>query len=320
VLRLLHTVGLAAQHADAHPLQLSGGQRQRVAIARALAVRPELLVLDEAVSALDVSIQAQILDLLAELRHRYQLAILFISHDLRGDPPHRRPVLVMKDGQVVEQGSAEAVFNTPQHPYTRQLLAARHSCRRLHQPGRLPPEPIAHSEKPMSQDLLITAGWGEALGPLRFAGAALSTLFDDIRAGAVSRELQRTLPHAQVQALASAGFTALRVPEALGGSGITLPELFGLLTELGAADSNVAQSIRSHLGFVEQLLNSPPGAWRDDWLRRIAQGTWSAPGAAKAARWSRASAAPNCCRSMDAGSCVAPSSIPRACSTPTGST
>lgn len=124
IIALLKTVGLDERHLDAYPITLSGGQRQRVAIARALAVKPEILLLDEAVSALDVSIQAQILDLLTDLRARYQLSILFISHDLGVIHHIADRVLVMKDGEVVETGAADDVFHAPRHPYTRELLAA----------------------------------------------------------------------------------------------------------------------------------------------------------------------------------------------------
>ncbi|THT99623.1 ABC transporter ATP-binding protein [Lampropedia puyangensis] len=124
VLQLLHTVGLDERHLNAYPLHLSGGQRQRVAIARALAVNPEILILDEAVSALDVSIQAQILDLLADLKAQYDLSIIFISHDLGVIHHLADRVLVMKDGQIVEEGTADGIFNHPQHAYTQLLLAA----------------------------------------------------------------------------------------------------------------------------------------------------------------------------------------------------
>ena len=125
VLELLAQVGLGEQHSSRRPSQLSGGQRQRVAIARALARRPEILICDEPVSALDLSIQAQALRLLADLQRDLGLAIVFISHDLGVIAALSDEILVMKDGAVVEHGSAGAVLHDPQHAFTRELLAAR---------------------------------------------------------------------------------------------------------------------------------------------------------------------------------------------------
>lgn len=120
----LEEVGLDPALQDRYPHEFSGGQRQRIAIARALVLKPRLVMLDEPTSALDLSVQAQIVDLLRDLQRRHRLTYLFISHDLRVVRALAHNVIVMKAGKVVEQGSAEAIFERPQHAYTRALLAA----------------------------------------------------------------------------------------------------------------------------------------------------------------------------------------------------
>lgn len=124
VAQALDAVGLQATDQDRYIHEFSGGQRQRIAIARAVVIRPDLVILDEAVSALDVTIRAQVLDLLAQLQVRFALSYLFISHDLSVVRSITDRVLVMQAGKIVEEGETERVFNSPAHPYTRQLLAA----------------------------------------------------------------------------------------------------------------------------------------------------------------------------------------------------
>jgi oligopeptide/dipeptide ABC transporter ATP-binding protein len=165
--QLLVDVGLPASLGDKRPGQLSGGQRQRVGIARALALRPSLLVADEAVSALDVSVQAQILNLLRDLQHRYGLTMLFVSHDIGVVTYLSQRIAVMYLGKIVETGPARRLYDRPVHPYTRALMAAVPDLdRRGHDrdephgdppdPKRPPPGCAFHPRCPMAQDVCRT--------------------------------------------------------------------------------------------------------------------------------------------------------------------
>ncbi|MGO4725089.1 MULTISPECIES: ABC transporter ATP-binding protein [unclassified Inquilinus] len=146
VAAMLHRVGLDPSHAQRYPHEFSGGQRQRIGLARALASGPDFLVADEPVSALDVSIQAQIVQLLGDLRRDLGLALLFISHDLPVVRHLCDRVVVMYLGRVMEEGPAEAVFAAPSHPYTRALISATPQLRQDRRTGRIllagdPPSP-----------------------------------------------------------------------------------------------------------------------------------------------------------------------------------
>jgi len=124
VVEMLEQVGLGAEYASRRPAELSGGQRQRVSIASAVITRPKLIIADEPVSALDVTIQAQILQLMVDLKKKFDLSCLFISHDLNVVYQICSRVLVMQSGVIVEQGKVDDIFANPQHEYTKQLLAA----------------------------------------------------------------------------------------------------------------------------------------------------------------------------------------------------
>ena len=149
VAELLALVGLSPEHAGRRPAALSGGQCQRVGIARALAVEPKLIIADECVAALDVSIQAQIINLLIELKARMNLALIFIAHDLAVVRRLCDRVAVMYLGRIVEEGPAEAVFATPKHPYTQALIRAIPEI----DPDRRLPADLLGGEPPSPLDL-----------------------------------------------------------------------------------------------------------------------------------------------------------------------
>jgi peptide/nickel transport system ATP-binding protein len=124
VLELLEKVNLLPEHFSRYPHEFSGGQRQRAVIARALAVEPSFIICDESVAALDVSVQAQVLNLLIRLREELGFTCIFISHDLSVVRFISDRMMVMQKGKIVEQGAADQVYNHPENPYTQQLIAA----------------------------------------------------------------------------------------------------------------------------------------------------------------------------------------------------
>ena len=124
VAKTLEEVGLTAEQQDRYPHEFSGGQRQRIAIARAMVLEPQFIMLDEPTSALDMSVQSQIVDLLRDLQKKHNLGYLFISHDLKVVRALSNEVIVMRQGEVVEQGAGQDIFERPEHPYTQALLAA----------------------------------------------------------------------------------------------------------------------------------------------------------------------------------------------------
>jgi peptide/nickel transport system ATP-binding protein len=122
--RLLEAVGLLSTHYDRYPHEFSGGQRQRIGIARCLALKPKIIICDESVSALDISVQAQVLNLLEDLKAQFQLTFIFISHDLSVVRQFSDRILVMKSGKIMEQGEADHLYDNPENDYTKTLIKA----------------------------------------------------------------------------------------------------------------------------------------------------------------------------------------------------
>ncbi|MEU0314112.1 ABC transporter ATP-binding protein [Nocardioides sp. NPDC006273] len=159
VITMLERVGLPASAADRYPSSFSGGQRQRIAIARALIVQPRLVICDEPVSALDLSVQAQVLNLLRELQDEFALSYLFVAHDLDVVRHLSHRIMVLYRGQIMEQGPAEAVYASPKHPYTKTLLEAAPV-----------PDPVRQAERRSQR-----ARTRDTAGPIPVAGCPFAT-------------------------------------------------------------------------------------------------------------------------------------------------
>jgi len=181
---LMHRVGIPdpRKRADAYPHEFSGGQRQRIMIAMAVALEPKLLIADEPTTALDVTVQAQILDLLRRLSDETGMALLMITHDLGVAADISERVLVMRRGEIVEQGDIRSVFSKPQHPYTRRLLANRFEEYRSPAPAAADPAielrnvGIRYGHFQAVQDVSVTLGRGEILGVVGESGSGKSSL------------------------------------------------------------------------------------------------------------------------------------------------